>query len=52
VGGWLRQATRHGAELSAGSIVTTGAWLVVKGLRPGDHVRVGFDGLATVELSL
>jgi 2-keto-4-pentenoate hydratase len=26
---WLRHATRHGATLRAGTVVTTGAWIVV-----------------------
>jgi hypothetical protein len=47
---WLRHATRRGAELPAGSVVTTGAWLVVKGLQAGDRATVAFDGLGSVEV--
>lgn len=46
--GWLRHATRNGQTLPAGSVVTTGAWLVAPGLKDGDQVTVQFDGLGTL----
>ncbi|MDN3919596.1 fumarylacetoacetate hydrolase family protein [Roseateles violae] len=49
---WLRHASRHGQALPAGSVVTTGAWLVVKGLQAGDRARVAFDGIAAVEVRI
>lgn len=49
---WLKHATRHGQNLAAGSVVTTGAWLVQAGLRPGDRATVGFAGLGSVSVRL
>jgi 2-keto-4-pentenoate hydratase len=49
---WLQHATRHGESVPAGTVVTTGAWIVVPDGRAGETVRVEFDGLgsATVQL--
>ncbi|MCV2353201.1 fumarylacetoacetate hydrolase family protein [Paucibacter sp. B2R-40] len=49
---WFKHATRHGASLPAGSVVTTGAWLVQQGLHPGDRVTVSFAGLSSVTVQL
>lgn len=45
VAAWLKHATRHGATLAAGTVVTTGAW---GGLHPTSdtpHGTLSFDGL-------
>lgn len=47
---WLKHVTRHGVTLPAGSVVTTGAWLLQSGLRPGDRASVGFAGLGSVSV--
>lgn len=49
---WLQHVTRHGQSLPAGSVVTTGAWLMQAGLMPGDHASVEFAGLGGVSLRL
>jgi len=49
---WLQHATREGRVLPAGSVVTTGAWLVLQGLQAGDRARVAFDGLGAVDIQL
>lgn len=49
---WLQHLTRHGAEVPAGTVVTTGAWLVVQGLNAGDRATVAFDGLGAVDVQL
>ncbi|HEY1089530.1 MAG TPA: fumarylacetoacetate hydrolase family protein [Burkholderiaceae bacterium] len=51
LGQWLQHATRHG-PLPAGSVVTTGAWLVVKGLQAGDCAEISFAGLGAVRVQL
>jgi len=50
--GWLRHATREGRSLPAGSVVTTGAWLVLGDLAAGDQICVRFDGLGELQLSV
>lgn len=49
---WLQHATRGGRVLPAGSVVTTGAWLVVPGLQAGDRATVSFEGLGAVSVAL
>lgn len=49
---WLQHATREGRVLPAGSVVTTGAWLVAQGLQAGDRARVAFEGLGAVTVQL
>jgi 2-keto-4-pentenoate hydratase len=49
---WLRHATRGGRVVPAGSVVTTGAWLIVRGLKAGDRMDVRFDGIGAVALTL
>ena len=49
---WLRHATRHGAVVPAGSVVTTGTWCGLLHAQPGDEVEVAFEriGQASVRL--
>ena len=49
---WLRHATRRGATVAAGSVVTTGTWCGLPIAEAGDAVTVAFDaiGSATVRL--
>ena len=49
---WLRHATRHGAVVPAGSVVTTGTWCGLLRAQHGDEVEVGFEriGQASVQL--
>ncbi|WP_083748682.1 fumarylacetoacetate hydrolase family protein [Pelomonas sp. KK5] len=47
---FLQHVTRDGDVLPAGSVVTTGAWIVRQGLQAGDRVAVAFDGIGAVEL--
>lgn len=49
---WLRHATRDGAVLPAGSVVTTGTWCGLLTAQPGDLVRVVFDGLGEASVQL
>lgn len=43
--GWLQAATRDGATVPAGSVVTTGAWRVALDLAPGTLATARFEGL-------
>lgn len=49
---WLQHATRGGAVLPAGTVVTTGTWCGLPLAQAGDAVRVRFEGIgeATVRL--
>ena len=47
---WLRHATRHGAVLAAGSVVTTGSWCGLLTAQPGDDITVAFDGIGQAQL--
>jgi 2-keto-4-pentenoate hydratase len=49
---WLRHATRRGATLPAGTVVTTGTWVGVLAAQAGDSVRVEFDGIGGATLRL
>ena len=49
---WLRHATRDGAVLAAGSVVTTGTWCGLLQAQPGDEVEVAFDGIGTASVRL
>ncbi|CAN5140599.1 hypothetical protein BH11PSE10_BH11PSE10_20750 [soil metagenome] len=49
---WLRHATREGRSLPAGSVLTTGAWRVQLGLKPGDLATAQFDGLGAVTVQI
>ena len=47
---WLRHATRDGAVLTAGTVVTTGTWCGVLDAQPGERVRVEFDDIGVAEV--
>jgi 2-keto-4-pentenoate hydratase/2-oxohepta-3-ene-1,7-dioic acid hydratase in catechol pathway len=47
---WLRHATRDGALLPAGTVVTTGTWCGLPLAMPGDAVCVTFDGIGEVRI--
>lgn len=47
---WLRHATREGASVAAGTIVTTGTWCGVLEAQRGDVVVASFDGIGAVEV--
>jgi 2-keto-4-pentenoate hydratase len=47
---WLRHATRDGASVAAGTIVTTGTWCGVLDAKRGDVVVASFDGIGAVEV--
>jgi hypothetical protein len=49
---WLRHLTRHGATVPAGTVVTTGTWTGLSPVRPGELVRVVFEGIGEAALQL
>ncbi len=49
---WLRHATRDGAVLAAGSVVTTGSWFGLLPAQCGDDITVAFDGIGQARLRL
>jgi 2-keto-4-pentenoate hydratase len=49
---WLRHATRDGAVLPAGTVVTTGTWCGILHAEEGDAVSVAFDGIGHAHLQL
>jgi 2-keto-4-pentenoate hydratase len=49
---WLRHATRDGASVPAGTVVTTGTWCGLLDAQPGDSVRVVFDGIGEASVAL
>ena len=49
---WLRHATRDGAVLPAGSVVTTGTWCGALPAQAGDTVSVRFDGIGLAQVQL
>ncbi len=49
---WLRHATRAGAVVPAGTIVTTGTWCGLLPAEAGDLVRVVFEGIGEASLQL
>ena len=52
LGPWLRHATRDGATLAAGTIVTTGTWCGILQAGAGDTVEVQFDGIGEARVTL
>jgi 2-keto-4-pentenoate hydratase len=50
--GWLRHATRDGATVRAGTVVTTGTWCGVLFARAGDRVVVTFDGVGQASVQV
>lgn len=49
---WLRHATRGGAVLPAGTVVTTGTWCGLMHAHGGDAVLVTFDGIGSAHVQL
>jgi 2-keto-4-pentenoate hydratase len=49
---WLRHATRDGAVLPVGTIVTTGTWCGLPLAAAGDRVVVEFPGIGRAEVQL
>jgi len=49
---WLRHATRAGAFVPAGAVLTTGTWVGVLEAAAGDRVHVAFDGIGEAEVLL
>lgn len=49
---WLRHATRHGATVPAGCVVTTGTWCGVRQAQAGDRVLLAFEAFEACELRL
>lgn len=49
---WLRHATRSGAVLPAGTVVTTGSWCGMPMAQAGDAVWVRFEGIGDARVSL
>lgn len=47
---WLVHATRGGAVLRAGTVVTTGSWCGMPQAQAGDHVEVCFDGVGSASV--
>ena len=47
---WLRHATRNGATVPAGTVVTTGTWCGVLPVEKGERVLVMFEGLGEAEV--
>lgn len=49
---WLRHATRDGACVRAGTVVTTGTWCGLLFAAPGDRVVVDFPGIGQAEVQV
>jgi len=49
---WLRHATRQGATVPQGTVVTTGTWCGMLEAHQGDLVRVEFEGIGEAEVQL
>jgi 2-keto-4-pentenoate hydratase len=49
---WLRHATRHGATVPAGTVVTTGTWCGMLEAAAGDLVLVEFPGIGQASVQL
>jgi len=49
---WLQHATRDGATVPAGTVVTTGSWVGVLPVARGDAVVVEFPGIGRAEARL
>jgi 2-keto-4-pentenoate hydratase len=49
---WLLHATRGGALVPAGTVVTTGSWNGISPAAAGDRVRVRFDGIGEASLQM
>lgn len=49
---WMRHATRHGASIPKGTVVSTGTWCGVLQARAGEPVTVEFPGIGTATVQL
>ncbi len=49
---WLRHATRDGAMVPAGTVLTTGTWCGILQARAGDQVEAVFDGIGSASIQL
>jgi 2-keto-4-pentenoate hydratase len=49
---WLRHATRRGATVPRGTVVTTGTWCGMLQAQAGDAVEASFDGLGAARVQL
>ena len=49
---WLRHATRHGATVPRGTVVTTGTWCGLLEARRGDRVHAAFEGIGEAQVQL
>jgi 2-keto-4-pentenoate hydratase len=49
---WLRHATRKGATVPRGTVVTTGTWCGLLEAHQGDRARAVFDGIGEAEVQL
>ena len=49
---WLRHATRDGAVVAAGTVLTTGTWCGMLQAQAGDAVTVEFDGIGAAAIQL
>lgn len=49
---WLRHATRNGATVPKGTVVTTGTWCGMLEAKPGDKVKAVFEGIGEAEVQL
>jgi 2-keto-4-pentenoate hydratase len=49
---WLRHATRNGAVLAAGTVITTGTWCGLPMAQAGDAVHAVFDGIGEARVQL
>lgn len=49
---WLRHATRDGARLRAGTVVTTGTWVGILHAAAGDLVGAEFAGIGSASVQL
>lgn len=49
---WMRHATRHGASIPGGTVVSTGSWCGVLDAPAGERVAVEFPGIGTAAVRL
>lgn len=49
---WLRHATRDGATVAAGAVVTTGTWCGMLKAQAGDRVTARFEGVGEASVQL
>jgi len=49
---WLRHATRAGATVPAGTVVTTGTWCGILQAQAGDEVEAEFEGIGEARIQL